>query len=238
VAFVSSDGFRNSVLRSLSDPERERLALELEPRNLQSGFVISEPGDTLTHVWFPETGVASLVAVMSDGALVETGTVGYEGIVGLPLFLGADRWPGRVIWQVPGTAYRLRASSFWSLLGRNPGFRDLIGVAAEIQLIQMAQSVACNRLHPIEQRLARWLLMTHDRAGQDEFYLTQEFLAVMLGVRRASVNEAAGRLRASGTITYRRGHLKVLDRDRLENGACECYEIVASESARLQRRVS
>jgi CRP-like cAMP-binding protein len=226
------------VLRGLSVADCERMGRELEPRNLQSGFVISEPGDTLTHVWFPETGVASLVAVMGDGALVETGTVGYEGIVGLPLFLGADRWPGRVIWQVPGAAYRLRASSFCSLLERSPGFRGLIGMAAEVQLIQMAQSVACNRLHPIEQRLARWLLMTHDRAGQDEFYLTQEFLAVMLGIRRASVNEAAGHLRANGTLTYQRGHLKVLDRSRLESGACECYQIVASESARLLAHVN
>jgi CRP-like cAMP-binding protein len=233
VASVSANGFRNRVLRGLGPPERERLALELEPTALPSGFVLSEPGDILSHVWFPETGVASLLAVMGDGTQVETGTVGFEGIVGLPLFLGADRWPGRVIWQVPGTAYRLRASSFWSVLGRNDGFRHLIGVSAEIQLIQMAQSVACNRLHPIEQRLARWLLMTHDRAGQDEFYLTQEFLALMLGVRRASVNEGAGRLRAEGILTYRRGHLKIVDRDRLERSACECYAIVALETDRL-----
>jgi CRP-like cAMP-binding protein len=228
----------NRLLASLPAREYQRLLPELEPVTLAFAQIIYAPGDTIRHVYFPNDSIVSLLAAEDHHASLEVGMIGNEGMTGIAVFMEVSRSRTLALVQGAGTAMRMKSATLRKESMHVSSFHRLLHRYAHSLLTQMSLSSACNRFHTLDSRLARWLLMTHDRAGQDEFYLTQEFLAVMLGVRRASVNEAAGRLRASGTITYRRGHLKVLDRDRLENGACECYEIVASESARLQRRVS
>jgi CRP-like cAMP-binding protein len=222
----------NRILRAL-DPAtlegfRPSLELvELAPRDLM--FDYDQP---VEHVFFPENIVASVVGVMADGSAVETATIGYEGVVGLVLFFGSDRIAAQAFCQVPGHALRMPAQVFRDALD-SPDLRAILGRYTQALLTQIAQSSACNRLHPMSQRCARWLLQSHDRVQRDHFSLTQDFLAQMLGVRRATVNEAAGALQDAGAISYKYGKISVIDRARLEQRACECYGIIAREYARL-----
>jgi len=163
---------------------------------------------------------------MSDGTAVETATVGNEGMVGLPVFHGVDRTAAQAFCQIPGDAFRVSTAAFRGELQYRGALGTLLGRYAEALFTQVAQSSACNRVHPMRERCARWLLTTHDRVGEDEFPLTHRFLAQMLGVRRATVTEAAGSLQAAGLIEYRMGTLRIRDRRGLESAACECYAII------------
>lgn len=190
------------------------------------GTVLQEPGVPPAQAYFPEDGLGSYVAVMEDGSMVEAASVGYEGFIGVPLVLGAATSTGGVIWQVPGAAYRIQAPEFTALL-RGGRFGGRLGLFIQQLADQMTQVAACNRRHRIVQRAARWLLMTHDRVSGDQFLLTQEFLATMLGAGRPKVTIAAQQLQQAGLIAYQRGVVTIRDRAGLEQATCECYRIVA-----------
>jgi CRP-like cAMP-binding protein len=202
------------------------LALQLEPVELAQGAVIAPANETLTWVYFPLTSVASVISRMSSGS-AEVGTIGNEGLVGLDVLLQGQPSPNETVAQIPGRALRVSAAALADGTEQRPALRRMVSRYAHAYLTQVAQTASCNALHGIEQRCARWLLMTHDRVGgADQFPLTQEYLAIMLGVRRAGVSEAAGALQDAGLIRYRRGGIQILDRAGLEAAVCECYGIV------------
>jgi len=224
---------RNRILAALPAAEYARLTPALEPVTLELRQVLFDVDRPIEYVYFPEDAVASVLGVMTDGSAVETATIGHEGFVGLPVFLGADRTPAQAFCQVPGEAYRIESGAFRQEIARAGDLRDALSRYTQALFTQVAQSSACNRLHTMRERCARWLLQTHDRVGRDEFPLTQQFLSQMLGVRRATVTEAASGLQQDGLITYEYGRITVRDRRRLEAASCECYEIIRREFARL-----
>ena len=195
--------------------------------------VIYEPNGAITHVYFPTGCIISLVTYLEDGSAVEMATIGLEGMVGLPIFLGSDTMPSRAFGQIPGDALRITAAAFKAAIKRNRPLVRVLNRYTQALFNQVAQTTACNRVHLVEQRCARWLLQTHDRVGSDQFFLTQEFLAQMLGVRRSGVSAAAGLLQKAGLIRYARGRITVLDRPGLESAACECYGVIKREFDRL-----
>lgn len=223
---------KNRLLASLPRKEFDRLSPELEAIAMTVKYVFYEANAVIRHVYFPLSGVASVVISMKDGVTVEVGLIGNEGMVGIPAFLGADRSPTKAFTQVPGDALRMRADTFKRLADNGP-LRDIVQCYSQALLTQISQSVACNHLHSVEERMCRWLLMTHDRIGADEFPLTQEFLAQMLGVRRPSVTVIAGRLQRAGLISYHRGQVRIRKRQGLEAASCECYGVVKAEFDRL-----
>lgn len=223
----------NTLLAVLSDDERARLGDVSEDVELHIRDTMYESNKLIDHVYFPYVGVVSIVTRMDDGTTIEVATIGREGFVGLPVFLGAGSTPGEAFCQVPGSACRVPAQVFRDEIERGGNLLRMVQRYTQAFFTQMAQSVGCNRAHPINERAARWLLMTHDRMAADEFELTQEFLAQMLGVRRAGVNAAAGMLQSAGFISYRRGHVTILDRAGLESASCECYAIIRDEFDRL-----
>ena len=230
---TSPDASRaNRILAALDDGARERLFARgaIEPLALKTEIHL--PGDALTHVYFPLSGIISILSMAGD-ASIEIATVGSEGVVGLGAFLGDASMPWRVIVQVPGEALRVEVEHLQREIERNGTLRLMLGRYTQALLVQVAQSAACNRLHPVDERCARWLLASHDRVDAETFPVTQEFLAQMLGVRRASVTVAAGVLQKAGMIRYSRGKVRILDRAALEAAACECYRITRDEYARL-----
>jgi CRP-like cAMP-binding protein len=229
-------GPRNRLLRAMPPAEYARLAPYLEPVALAPLEPIADIGDPVRHVYFPETGIISLLSRAADGTLVENGTVGYEGMAGFPLVLGVEWTPWVTLGEVPGMAWRLDATAFRELLPGLPALEVLLRRYVVYFTAQVAQSLACNSLHSIEQRCARWLLLTHDRVPADDFVLTHEVLAQMLAVRRAGVTVAADALRSRGFIRYSRGRMTVLDRAGLEGAACECYGITREHRERLLGR--
>ena len=228
---------RNQLLASLNPAARNRVVSRMEAIDLPVKQVLYTGGKSLEHVYFPLTGVVSLI-LAADGVEggeggVEIGTVGNEGFVGLPLLLATDAMPTTAFSQVPGSALRMSADDFRDELDRNDELRTLLLRYTQALFNQVAQAAFCNRAHTIEQRCARWLLMTHDRVGRDEFPLTHEFLSQMLGVRRAGVTVAAGMLQRAGMIRYARGIIRIEDRPALEAAACTCYAIIRREFERL-----
>jgi CRP-like cAMP-binding protein len=217
----------NHLLRALPAEQYEMILSHLEPVELGIGQTLWKPNTTIHSLYFPRTCVLSLLTPLSDDQPVEAATIGREGMAGTPVVLGVNTTHAQVISQVPGTAARMDAERFVRQLRQADGaiFQLLLRYAQALQE-QTAQSVACNRRHAIEERCARWLLMTQDRVGAEQFPLTQDFLAFMLGVRRASVTVAAGMLQQAGLIRYARGRITVLDRERLEAASCECYGVV------------
>jgi CRP-like cAMP-binding protein len=209
------------------------LAKEVEEVDLATRPQLYESGERIEHVYFPVNGVLSIVADMADGGLVEVATVGSEGMLGVPVLLKSTHADARSFAQVPGRALRLEPERLLDLVERSEEFGTRLYRYVQALLTQIARSAACNTVHAVDERAARWLLLTHDRVGRDEFPLTQEFLAQMLGVRRASVNTAASMLQRAGFITYTRGSIRVLDRSGLEGAACECYGIIRREYERL-----
>jgi CRP-like cAMP-binding protein len=196
----------------------------------------------MPHVYFPLSGVISLVTVMAGGGAAEVATVGSEGMVGLPVFLGADFAPCEALCQVPGEAWRMPAAAFREAVqtaatvapaGRGSPLVALLQHYTHALIIEIGQTAACNRLHRITERCARWLLQAHDRVEGDQFLLTHGFLAQMLGVRRATVTTVMGGLQQSGLIRYTRGRVTIVERRRLEAAACECYRVVKAEFDRL-----
>jgi CRP-like cAMP-binding protein len=198
----------------------------LEPVPLPPRAVLHEPGEPIAHVHFPCSGVLSVLHPSDGrGVGIEVGVIGCEGVAGLAVFLGVERTPARCLVQVPGEALRMRARDFRTRVGRDTALHGLLLRYTHAFLAQVSQAAACISLHPVEKRLAGWLLMVQRRAGSDTFPLTHEFLAALLGVRRASVTEAAQGLQGGGLIRYRKGRLTVADRRGLESVACDCHRV-------------
>jgi CRP-like cAMP-binding protein len=224
---------KNRLLEMLPPQEHDRLISEMQLLTMGIRTVQAEANQPLPFVHFPLTGVSSIVVPDPSGVEVEIATIGNEGMVGASVFLGAATTPQRAFTQVPGDAYRLATPAFEAALRECPMLQDVMRRYTQGLFNQVSQSAACRHLHAIEQRLSRWLLMIHDRVGNDVFSLTQEFIAQMLGVRRPSVTVVAGMLQKAGLISYHRGVITVLDRERLEESACPCYAAVHREYERL-----
>jgi CRP-like cAMP-binding protein len=199
---------------------------KLEFIRLKTHQVLHEPGDTLRSGYFCDTGLVSILTVFPDGKSVEVGLVGKEGFVGVPLVAGLHSSPTRAIAQIEGTAFRVDSETLMRVLPQCPKLERQLQRYSQNLAMQATQIAACNRLHEVDERLARWLLMTADRIGSDYVPLTQEFLAQMLGTRRASVTVAAGILQRAGLITHTRGKVKIIDREKLEEASCDCYEMM------------
>lgn len=224
----------NRLLAALPPEELGRIRPMLETVPLEFKLLLHGPDRPIDHVWFPHIGVLSLVNEVPESRPVEVATVGNEGFTGVPLLLGADTMPTQCICQIPGAASRMGSGAFRDAQDANPVFRALLLRYTLALLNQVAQSASCNRAHSIDERCARWLLMTHDRVnGAKHFPLTQEFLAQMLGVRRASVSVAQAILQRAGLIRYTRGSISVLDREGLEAASCPCYGIIRTGYNRL-----
>ena len=228
----NSAGPGNRLLGALPQAEMDAIAPHLEPILLEQRQVAYDVNTPIEYVYFPEDGVISLVSVMRDGQVVEDATVGNEGMIGLPLFLRANRTMGQAFCQVPGSAFRLKAELFKEFSAKGQ-FNDLMHRYTQALFAQVSQSAACNRLHLAEERFCRWILMTHDRVRGNDFALTQDFLSQMLGVRRATVSEVAAQAQRDGLIRYHRGHMTIVNRKGLEERACECYSIIQTEFAQL-----
>jgi len=224
---------QNHLLAALPTAEFEPMAAHLEPVNLPLGEMLYEPGDQLRHAYFPTTAIVSLHYVMEDGASAESAGVGNEGVVGISLFMGGNTTPSAAVVQTAGHAYRLESRWLLQEFSRAGLLQRLLLRYTQALMTQMAQTAACNRHHSVEQQLCRWLLLTLDRMQSNELVMTQELIASMLGVRREGVTEAAGNLQRAGYISYRRGHIAVLDRYGLEERVCECYAVVKTELNRL-----
>jgi CRP-like cAMP-binding protein len=225
--------YRNWLLRMLPPEEQELLAPHLEPVPLDLGRVVCEFNVPIEHVYFPEDGIISSLSVMADGSGVETATIGLEGMSGIAVFHGVDATPEHVFVQVPGNGYRVAIHPFRAVVSRAPALTAILHRYSVALLTLIGQTSGCNRKHSVLRRCARWLLMTHDRVGREGFELTHHILSQVLGVRRASVTEAALALQEAGAIEYRRGFVTVLDRQALEREACECYGVIRSTFDRL-----
>jgi CRP-like cAMP-binding protein len=215
-------------LRALSDDAFERLTPDLKTIKSSAKQVFHKHGTTVSHVYFPNGGVISSTAVLADGTMIETATIGREGMVGIEAFFGDHPVaPGQTMMQVPDTSVEmLSVAAFRRELARQGSLASLMGRYAQAAVALLMQSAACNARHQVHERCCRWLLMTHDRVGQDRFTLSQEFLAMMLGVSRQSVTMVAGTLQKAGLITYKHGQITVVDRPSLEAGSCECYDAI------------
>lgn len=224
---------RNRILEALPAQERERLEGSLERVSLKVRRVVFEPNQPIRDVWFPVDAVVSILGLLEDGSGIETATVGCEGMVGVPIYLGASQVPAQAFAQVPGDAWRMPADALRQEVRRGGMLPRLLGRYTHAMFTLVAQSSACNRKHSVEQRCARWLLMTHDRVPGDTFDLTQQFLSQMLGVRRATVSDAATALQARGLVEYTRGRMTIVDRPGLEEAACGCYGIIRAEFGRM-----
>jgi CRP-like cAMP-binding protein len=230
---ASDDLKQNRLLAALPEKEWSLWLPHLEPVELPLGTVIYESGGKLTHVYFPTTAIVSLLYVMENGGSAEIAVVGYEGIVGISLFMGGETTPSRAVVQSAGVGFRLRASLVMDEFNKAGPVLHLLLRYTQALITQMAQTAVCNRHHALDQQLCRWLLLSLDRLRTNELVMTQELIANMLGVRREGVTEAAGRLDKAGLIRYQRGRITVLDRPGLEQRTCECYAVVKREYDRL-----
>lgn len=224
---------QNHLLAALPPADFDPLLPHLEPVVLRLGEMLYEPDRQLQHAYFPTSSIVSLLHVMESGASAESAGVGNEGVVGVSLFMGGETTTSSAVVQTAGHAYRLDRRRLKQEFDRAGLLQRLLLRYTQALMTQMAQTAACNRHHSVEQQLCRWLLLTQDRVAQRELVITQELIAGMLGVRREGVTEAAGHLQRAGFISYRRGHISVLDRSGLEARSCECYALVKSELARL-----
>jgi CRP-like cAMP-binding protein len=223
----------NRLLSLLSDHDYERLRPHLSHVVFDYKKSLYEASRPIDHVYFPIDGVASLVLTTAEGSSAEVGTIGNEGLVGLPICLGDRDAPSSVYVQVPGTALAMDARLFRGELERNPALNLIMLRYTHAFFNQVAQSAACAHLHRVEQRCCRWLLMTHDRMPSGDFLLTHEFLGMMLGVRRTTVTDVMGSLQKAGLIRYRRGHVTILNQEALHRRTCECYDVSKLEFDRL-----
>jgi CRP-like cAMP-binding protein len=226
----------NQLLAELKEPQWAEWEPHLELVDMPLGQVLSEPSIKLTHVYFPTTCIVSLLYVTAEGDSAEIAVVGHEGIVGVSLFMGGETTPSRAIVQSAGKALRLEASVMMKEFGRAGPVMHLLLRYTQALITQMSQTAVCNRHHTLDQQLCRWLLLSLDCLKSNELIMTQELIANMLGVRREGVTEVAGVLHKTGVIDYRRGHITVIDRGRLEKRSCECYAVVKKEYDRLLPR--
>ncbi|HEX8409527.1 MAG TPA: Crp/Fnr family transcriptional regulator [Thermoanaerobaculia bacterium] len=223
----------NRLLDSLPPDELQELRPHMERMSVTHAYPMITPHRAIRHVYFPINTLASLVTVLEDGSTVEAGSVGREGMVGVPVILKAEMTPMQTLVQIPGEVFRVDAKIVRDEFDRRRGLHTLLNQYVHTMFVVASQSAACNRRHAVEPRLARWLLMSSDGIGSHELAITQEFLATMLGVRRAGVTEAASKLQSDGLIRYIRGFVEILDRPALEAAACECYHVVRREYERL-----
>ncbi|WP_317891091.1 Crp/Fnr family transcriptional regulator [Edaphobacter bradus] len=230
-ALGTQDPIGNRLLWSLS--EEEYVRLHLEHATLKLGQVLYECGERIDYAYFPTTCVVSCLYTMQDGSTAEMALAGNEGVIGVALFLGGGNIPHRAVAQIGGHALKMPAKVLQEEFARGGTFQRTLLRYTQALITQISQTAVCNRLHPIEQRLCRWLLLCHNRVYGSEILMTQEFIANLVGGRRESVTVAAGRLQDAGLIHYSRGHIKVLDRKGLEATVCECYSIVEDEMDRL-----
>jgi len=235
----SSDGdgnhIHNEILLGLPPEESEFLFPKLELVRLMTHHVLHEPGDTLKSAYFCDSGLVSILSVFPDGKSVEVGLVGKEGFIGAPLVAGFRTAPTRAIAQIEATAFRVNSETLMAALRRCVTLERRLQQFAQVMATQTTQIAACNRLHEVNERLARWLLMSSDRIGSNSVPLTQELLAQMLGTRRSSVTVAAGILQKAGLISHSRGDVEIIDRPKLEDAACECYGIMRSQVQKWHR---
>jgi CRP-like cAMP-binding protein len=225
--------YTNRLLTSFPAADLDRLRPHLEPISYKLYDPLIKPNETISHVVFPETCLASLVTILEDGSSVEGGSVGREGMAGVPAILDAKTTPMQTLIQVAGDATRVESRIMREVYAASPRVQTLVNRYVHTLFVIAAQSAACNRKHLVVARLARWLLMSSDGIGRDDVGITHEFLATMLGVRRSGVTEAAQALQAQGLIEYKRGGVRILDRAGLERAACECYRIVKNEYHRM-----
>lgn len=230
---ISHNHVGNRLVAALPTEEYKRLQPNLELVSLCFKQRLYQPNEPINYVYFPNSGVVSVLSVMEDGGIVEVATVGNEGTIGIPVLLGTDRVPAETLVQVPGDGLRMNVDVFKKLVTPGSPTHNLLLRYTQALMNQFSQSVACNRLHSVEERCCRWLLQTRDRVESNEFPMTQEFLSLMLGVRRASVSEVAAILQKAGLIRYHRGKMTIIDREGLEAGSCECYRVIKREYARL-----
>ena len=223
----------NHLLACLPDLEWSRWQPLLEEVDLPLGKVLYESGAVLRHVYFPTTAIVSLLYVLESGASAEIAVVGFEGVVGISLFMGGGSTPSRAVVQSAGRGYRLSAQTMKEEFNNSGPVMHLMLRYTQALITQMSQTAVCNRHHSLDQQLCRWLLLSLDRLRSSELVMTQELIANMLGVRREGVTEAALKLQRAGLISYARGHISVIDRPGLEARTCECYEVVKLEYERL-----
>lgn len=228
-----TDPRRNQLLAALPDAEWQRWQPQLEWVDMPLGQVLYESGRTLSHVYFPVTSIVSLLYVMEDGASAEIAVAGFEGIVGISLFMGGESTPSRAVVQSAGRGVRVSSAFIKAEFNRSGPVMHLLLRYTQALITQMAQTAVCNRHHSLDQQLCRWLLLSLDRLDGCDLVMTQELIANMLGVRREGVTEAALKLQGLGLIRYARGHISVLDRPGLERRTCECYAVVKKEYDRL-----
>jgi CRP-like cAMP-binding protein len=224
---------QNQVLLSLDPADLKSLTPHLKSMVFEQGKVLFDQGQNIDHFYFPDAGLISLVCSVEDGGTVELGAVGHEGLVGSSLADGTGQSPLQAIVQVAGRGARIPAAQFRAAMEKSASLRKLVEHQNEALMAQIVRTVACNAMHPAEGRLSRWLLMVHDRVQGDTLRLTQEFLGQMLGVQRTTVTLIARALQNAGLIKYRRGRIDVLDREALEEAACDCYEISRKHFERL-----
>ena len=224
---------QNRLLAALPREVQQRLVSKMSKVPLTSQQVLYAANTPITDVWFPLSGVVSLVLTMMNEKSIEVATIGNEGFVGTPVVLGANHGTTQALCQVAGEALKMRVDPFKRALREHPELQRIVQCYIQGLISQISQSTGCNHLHTMQQRMCRWLLMTHDRVGADEFKLTQEFLAEMIGVRRPSATVTAGILQKAGVIRYQRGRIRILDRAGLEACSCECYETLRQEFDRL-----
>ena len=224
---------QNHILGALPEADYTRLLPDLELIPMPLGWALYESGGHVSYLYFPTTSLVSLLYVMEDGASAEIAISGNEGLVGISLFMGGESTPNRAVVQSAGNGYRLRASVLKREFAMGGNLQHLALRYTQALITQMAQTAVCNRHHAVDQQLCRWLLLSLDRLQGNELVMTQDLIANMLGVRRERVTEAAGKLQHDGLIHYSRGHIKVLDRARLEKRVCECYAVVKKEYDRL-----
>jgi CRP-like cAMP-binding protein len=227
------EALENRLLAALPSKAYERLSPSLEWITFALGEVVYESGAHMQYVYFPTTSHISLLYTMIDGSTAEMGLVGKEGVVGISLFMGGETTPNRAMVQGGGGAFRMKSKAMLDEFKRGGEFQQLLLRYTQALITQISQTAVCNRLHSVEQRLCRWLLMTHDLAQSDELQMTHEFISNMLGVRREGVTMAARRLRDMKMISYVRGYITVVDRDQLLARVCECYQVVKDEHRRL-----
>jgi CRP-like cAMP-binding protein len=222
----------NEILLALPPKERDAIFPQLTFVELRTHDVLHEPGDAINFGYFLNTGMTSILTVLAEGKSVEVGLTGKDGFVGLPLIVGFSSGPTQAVVQIAGNGFRIGARGIAQAVRQHPVLANQLQRYVQVLAMQATQVAACNRLHEVDERLARWLLMCQDRIGSNFVPLTQEFLAHMLGTRRASVTVAAGMLQKAGLITYSRGHVNIVDRTRLEAATCECYAIMQQQSTR------
>ena len=224
---------KNRLLAALPVSESERLLPTLQQISFSLGDVVYDFGGHLDYVYFPTTAIVSLLYTMENGSSAEMGLTGNDGVVGIALFMGGGTMPNRAVVQSAGDAMRMKAKLMQAEFALGGEFQRLLLRYTQALITQISQTAVCNRLHSVEQQLCRWLLLSHDRLNTDELIMTQELIADMLGVRREGVTVAAGHLQDIGAISYVRGHIQIVDRQKLEATACECYRVVKDEFDRL-----